>query len=175
MALNNESLLHKNIEREKSMATKTTATSKFKFTNIPISYLEKIWKYDICDFNGKHNLMLNVFDALFYLAYFTITLFVLWTVGIKTLSFYATIILIIRQMLKYLKKNNDIGNRVAIVFFVRLVAFGMITVFLTVIYIFVPNEEVTKVLLTLYYIFFALIEITDIMADCFEATPHLYQ
>ena len=140
-------------------------------------YLNSIWKYDINDSTGKTNIGLNVFDFLLLLIYMFLTVFSLWTGGITTIPYFVTIVLALRSMLRFWKMHKKIkrnGNSIAIAYLIRIGLYFFVTVILSIMYITFEETNSIKVLLTIYYSVFAIFEITDILAECFNASPHVY-
>lgn len=141
-------------------------------------YIQNVCKCDIANSGGKNNIKLNFLDMLAYLTYFAITLATLWIEGITTLPFIATILLIIRSFIDEYRKSQNIqkgGARLAPASQNRALIYGCSLVFIVILYFATSDEYIGKLLLTICYVIFAVFELTDILLDCYEATPRVYQ
>lgn len=146
--------------------------------SLPEKYIKNICKYDIGNSKGNNNLRLNCLDTLVYLTYLTITLGTLWTEGITTLPFIATMLLIIRSLFDEYRKTQNLqkGNaRLAPASQYRVIVYTCSLFFICILYFATGDEYIGKLLLTIGYVVFALFELTDILLDCYEAVPHVYQ
>lgn len=146
--------------------------------NMLEKYIYKICQCEIKDASGRSNIGINITDALIYSIYLTITVGTLWTVGITTLPFIATVLLIIRSLLKQLRLARTLqkgGNRLAPTYQYRILIYGFLIFFISVVYVLSKDASIGKILLTICYGIFALFEFTDILIDCYAATPIVYK
>lgn len=146
--------------------------------NLIKKYICKACQCKIEDESGKNNIGINIADAAIYSIYLVITIGTLWTVGIRTLPFFATVLLIIRSLLDQFRLSKSFqkgGNRIAPSYHYRILIYGFLIIFIAVMYIAINNEYNRKILLTICYGVFALFEFTDILIDCFAATPLVYK
>ena len=149
-----------------------------KSKNVFMLYMRDVCRYDIKDLTGSNNRIVNIIDAVVYIVYLGITFLTLWINGINTLPFISTVLLIIRSFLKNLKLYNKLrsgGNNVAFAFVGRMIVYAVVILFIGISYFAIGGDIVGKVLLSICYVLFALFELTDILADCFDAAPHVYR
>lgn len=141
-------------------------------------YILNVCKCDIGNSGGKNNIKINVADMLVYLTYLAITIETLWVEGITTLPFIATMLLIIRSLFKEYRKTQNIqkgGARISPTSQNRSLIYGCSLVFIFILYFATGDEYIGKLLLTICYAIFAAFELTDVLLDCYEATPRVYQ
>lgn len=152
-------------------------SSTTKHKNFLEFFLSDVCKYRIANKAGNNNLIANIIDAIIYLTYIAITIFVLWKEGIATLPFIATILLTIRSFLKHLKISQVIKNKkngIAFAHSLRMCIYSVSIFFACMLYVVIKDDNVGSMLLTLCYTIYAVFELTDILADCYEATPIVY-
>ena len=86
-------------------------------------------------------------------------------------------LLVVRSIFKYHKLYSHYKrstNQIALAFKLRKTIYFTIIGFLCVLYLSIKDENIGKVLLSLCYAVSALFELTDILVDCFDATPRLF-
>ena len=148
-------------------------TTKFNLMEV---YIQKVCWCDIHNQHGTNNIWINLVDVFCYLCYLAITISTLWIEGIATLPFFATLILIIRSFLKHLKSTYNTqknGDRIIPTHQNRVLIYGFLIVFIAIMYCTVSTAYIREILLTICYGIFALYELTDILLDCYDATPRV--
>lgn len=142
------------------------------------AYIRKICDYEIKDASGHNNICINSIDAAIYTMYIAITIITLWTTkGITTLPFFATVLLVCRSFLKQFSLAHKIkkSGNTAPAYSARCVAYAITILFISIVYLSSSDESIGKILLTICYGIFALYEYTDLLIDCYDATPKVYK
>ncbi len=149
-----------------------------KISMLMMKYLQSFFcQYDISDYHGKHNILFNVFDAVFLLLYIILAIVILWLHGVRALTFIATVIIIMRYIINFIKKAKELTTReceVVLSYYYRVIVLASLSVCLVIFYFAIEYNKVLKIFLTIYYTTFAFFEFTDILADCYSAHPRLY-
>ena len=135
-------------------------------------------QYELCDYSGKHNRGFNIWDAVLLLLYIGITIYTVWSSTVRPLTFFATIILIGRYIIGFIRKTENFTTdkyEVVLTYYFRVILLSFISVCLFIVYFSSEHNVVINAFLTVYYTVFAIFEITDVLADCYSARPRLYE
>lgn len=133
---------------------------------------------EIGNSSGKNNLGTNILDAVVYLGYLAITIGTLWTDGITTLPFYATVLVIARSLFvqdRMAKSVTKKGKQIAPAYQDRIANYRILIGITCVTFALAGSDLVGKVLISICYAVVAIYEFTDILIDCYEAKPVVYK